>query len=161
MNRFGSGSVQLYRIRPSRIIILITYILFQLAPSPFTPWNISRQQWKYVLLPPSNNLCFCSRPLPCPFGRLVTREHFGCAHAPLLLIKAYGHSCVCFVSSLYVRSSCDEGAFRTCPCTSLPHKGVRAFVDESGSRSQLRFIHKHKWEKQKTKMIHLHGDTRY
>ena len=31
----------------------------------------------------------------CTFGRLVTREHFGLAHAPLLFIKTNGHLCLC------------------------------------------------------------------
>ena len=70
----------------------------------------------------------CVLCLPCKFSRLVTKEHFGHAHAPLLLVKVYEHSSMCFVSSLYVRPSWDEGAFRGCPCTSPPYKGVRAFV---------------------------------
>ena len=70
----------------------------------------------------------CALCLLCTFGRFVTREHFGRAHAPLLVIKTYEHLCVCLVPSLYVRSSCDEGAFWACPCTSPSLKDVRALV---------------------------------
>ena len=77
--------------------------------------------------------CFRSRPVPYMFGRILTRERFGCAHASLLLIKAYEHFVRVFMSSLYVRSYCDEGPFRACPCTSPPHKGVRAFVNVCSS----------------------------
>ena len=54
------------------------------------------------------------------------RERFGRAHAPLHLIKAFGLSCVCFVSSLCVRPTRDGEGFEK-PCIS-PRKGVRTFV---------------------------------
>ena len=72
-------------------------------------------------------MLWCLFPSCCVFGRLVMRKVLG-NHAPLLLIKAFKHSCVCFVSSLYVVSSCDERVFWACPFTSPPHKGVQAFV---------------------------------
>ena len=46
---------------------------------------------------------------------LVTREHFGLAHVPLLS-QRHSNFCVSCVNLACV--SCDEGAFRTCPCTS-------------------------------------------
>ena len=70
----------------------------------------------------------CALYLLCTFGRFVTRERFGRAHAPLLVIKTYEHLCVCLVPSLYIRFSCDDGVFRACPCTSPHLKDVQAFV---------------------------------
>ena len=99
----------------------------------------------------------CVLCLPRAFGCLLTRECFGLAHAPHLLIKPNEHSYLC--SHPLVRSaSCDEGAFghahapilliktykhsclcfrplvrSACPWTSPPHKGVRAFVNMCSS----------------------------
>ena len=62
------------------------------------PSLITKIFWVYIVV--SLPLCVHA-PSCCTLGRLVTRERFGLAHAPLLLIKTYGHSYVSFVSFCY------------------------------------------------------------
>ena len=49
--------------------------------------------------------CVFTSPFCCAFSRVVSMKHFGRAHAPLLLINAYRHSCLCSRPLLVVHSA--------------------------------------------------------
>ena len=81
-------------------------------------------------LPMCSSLPVCLRVHGARAPRLlgVGGSVLGRAHAPLLIIKTYEHSCVCLVPSLYVRPSCTMERFGCAHAPLLVHKDVRAFV---------------------------------